>query len=273
MLAYRITEKPMPAVRQAVATRCFGKPIRRSIEQAARMGAAGVQLDIRHEVHARDLSGTGKRQFLHTLGQFNLSVAATFLPTRRAIYEKEHLDQRISAISAGMQFTRDLGADVLVVSAGPMPAEDSQEFQTLVEVLTELAAHGNHVGTTLCLRSGSTDPAVLRSLIEKIETGPLGVDFDPVASVQAGRSAIEDFTTLHQVVRHFRATDCVLAANNSYVEVAVGRGQIPWMELVVMLDEAKFSGWMTVERNDGGARTSDISAGLQFLKAQMPITG
>lgn len=261
----------MYSMKQAVATRCLGLPIRGAIAAAANLGASGVQLDVRHEVNSRDLSATGRRQLLHTIAQYNLKLASTFLPTRGALYDATNLDQRITAVRAAMQFTRELGAEVLVFSAGPIPDVKSPDYKTLAEVLTELARHGNHVGTTLCLRSGTSDPQVLRTLLNSIDTGPLGVDFDPSASIASGRSVQSDYSVLHQLTRHIRATDSTIGADNSSVEVAVGQGRVPWTELVVMLGEGKFAGWMTVERTEGLHKTDDIRSGLEFLKARLPV--
>ena len=140
----------------------------------------------------------------------------------------------------------------------------------MVEVLTELATIGNHIGTTLCLRSGTGEPDRLLDLLKGIDTGPLGIDFDPAATISAGREVSSDYSKLHSLVRHVRATDTAIAADNSSVEVPIGQGRVPWMELIVMLTEGKFSGWMTLERTTGPSKADDISSGLEHLKAQLP---
>lgn len=261
----------MFAIKQAVATRCLGLPIRRAVTAAAKMGAGGIQIDVRHELNARELSDTGRRQFLHSVSEHNLRVASTFLPTRSTLYDSTNLDQRVSAIRSAMEFTRQLGTNILTLSAGPMPEADSPEYTVLTEVLTELATHGNHVGTTLCLRSGSAKPEDLLNLLNGIETGPLGIDFDPAASIAAGRESQSDYSDLHKLVHHVRATDTANAADNSSIEVPIGQGRVPWMELIVMLGEGTFSGWMSVERITGSRKAEDIENGIEFLKNQVPL--
>lgn len=261
----------MFTLRRSVATRCLGQPVRKAIESAARMGADGVQLDVRYELNARELSETGRRQFLHKLSEFDLRLDSTFLPTRSALYDAANLDQRVSAVRAAMEFTRQLGAEKLLLSTGPIPATDTKERTTLIEVLTALAEHGNHVGTTLCLRSGSTTPEELESLLGQITTGPLALDFDPAASVASGRDPLSDYSDLHQLVQHVRGVDCALAADNSSVEVRLGQGRVPWMELVVMLQEGGFDGWVAVERTTGVVKADDISSGLNLLKSYLPV--
>jgi len=260
----------MFSVRRSIATRCLGMPLRKAIESAARMGADGIQLDVRFELNARELSDTGRRQFLHSLGQFNLQLGSTFLPTRSALYDKTNLDARISGVRGAMEFTRQLGADLLMLSAGPIPDEESDEYTTLVEVLNALAEHGNHVGTTLCLRSGSSSPDELTKLIDRITTGPLGIDFDPAAAMASGRDALGDYSTLHKRVRHVRGVDSALASENSHVEVGLGLGRVPWMELMVMLQEARYDGWVAVERTIGSTKSADIAGGLELLKSYLP---
>ncbi len=260
----------MFSLRLSVATRCLGLPIRKAIESAARMGAGGIQLDARYELNARELSDTGRRQFLHSLGQFNLQLDSTFLPTRGALYDKANLDARVSGVRGAMEFTRQLGADLLMLSAGPIPDEESDEYTTLVEVLTALAEHGNHVGTTLCLRSGSSSPEQLVKLINRITTGPLSIDFDPAAAVASGRDALGDYATVHKLIRHVRGVDSALASDNSNIEVGLGQGRVPWMELIVMLQEARYDGWVALGRTTGTRKSADIAAGLELLKSYLP---
>lgn len=235
------------------------------------MGARGVQIDVRTEVSAKELSDTGRRQFLHSLSQFNLKLASTWLPTRGAIYDARNLDQRVNAIRLAMQFAHQLGTDTLAIAPGPVPEAGAPERATLVEVLSELARHGNHVGTTLCLRSGGNDPTALKELLETIDDGPLGIDFDPAAAISAGRDPLEDYRGFHSLVRHVRATDSVIGPDNSTTEVPVGRGRVPWLELVVTLGEGRFAGWMTVERTSGDHRARDLAEGLEFLKPELPV--
>lgn len=235
------------------------------------MGADGVQLDVRYELNARELSDTGRRQFQHTLSQFNLQLGSTFLPTRSALYDKANLDARISGVRGAMEFTRQLGCDLLMLSPGPLPEQDSEERTTLVEVLTTLAEHGNHVGTTLCLRSGSSSPDELTNLISEITTGPLAIDFDPAATMAAGRDALEDYSALHKLIHHVRGVDTAIAADNSSIEMGLGQGRVPWMELVVMLQEGRYDGWVAVERTTGNAKADDIANGVELLQSYLPM--
>ena len=48
-------------------------------------------------------------------------------------------------------------------------------------------------------------------------------------------------------------------------EVAVGRGDVPWDELMALLSEGTFRGWMTVSRSSGDNRVDDMARAIRFL--------
>ena len=50
--------------RLAVASRCFIQPLTPSIQSAAELNVRGLQLDVRNELRASELSSTGRRDLL-----------------------------------------------------------------------------------------------------------------------------------------------------------------------------------------------------------------
>ncbi len=255
----------------AIATRCLEMPLRRTLPVVAGMGADGVQVDVRHELNARGLSATGRRQFVVSLDHHNLRLATTFFPIRSNLADLDRLDQRVSAIRDAMRFSHELGTETMVVNPGVWPVADSPDRSRLLEVLSELADHGNRVGTTLCLRSSGICPRELRSVLENVKSGPLGIDFDPAGSVVHSGDPLTDFAELHQLVRHVRATDTALAGDNTPVEVPPGQGRVPWLELLVSVAEARFRGWLTLERGFGTTRAADLQAALEYFRSQLPV--
>lgn len=257
----------MVPLRLALATRCLGLPLRDALRSAARAGASGVQFDVRDELRSEELTGTGCRQFLHALSELGLTVASTCFPTRRTLYAPEQIDGRVAAIRQAMDLTARLHSQVLTLRIGQLPADrESVDYKTLVEVLSDLARHGNHVGVTLAVAPGNEAAAAWRELLEAVKTGPVGLDFDPCVIVCAGRPVETVFRELHTLIVHLQARDGVRDLDGTGAEMAVGRGQVDWVELMALLHEAGYRGWITAVRNQGDDRPADVIDALTVLR-------
>ncbi|MGQ0635252.1 MAG: sugar phosphate isomerase/epimerase family protein [Planctomycetaceae bacterium] len=257
----------MARLQIAIATRYLNEPLRQALRSAAEMGAQGVQLDLRDELPAGELTETGRRQFRHHLNEMGLRVAAAHFPTRRTYFDEESLDARVAATRAAMDFAWDLGCTVLMVRWGKIPGDKaSKEYRTLVEVIGDLAAYGNRVGVTLAAAPMHDSAEAMRELIGAIQTGPAGVDFDPAGFVLAGQKPHEALQTLLPFVAHVQARDAIREIGGSGLEVPLGRGETDWGLLLPVLEEAGYRRWISVVRTQGDDKRGDIRRAVQFLK-------
>jgi len=259
-------------MRIAVATRCLHVSLRESIRQAAESGAQALQFDARDELPPTSLTETGRRQFLHQLSERGLRVGSLTFPTRRSYFDEERLDARVAATRAAMEFAWQLQSRVLTVRIGRIPADvESKDYLVLRDVLGDLARFGNHVGVTLSISPSGNSPQELMDLIQSVKTGPLGLDFDPAAFVSCGQNPVAAFRTVYTVVTHVQARDAVRDADGQGIEVALGRGEVDWIELLPLLDEISYPGWVTAIRTQGEDTGEDVLRGVKFL--QQVLTG
>jgi sugar phosphate isomerase/epimerase len=257
----------MHNLRLAVATRCLKLPLRESLRAAADCGAAGVQFDLRDELRPAELTDTGRRQLAHALGELGLKVASATFPTRRSFADQQELDARVAATRAAMEFAWSLRATTLSVRLGKLPSEkESPEYRLLHEVVSDLARHGNHVGVTLAVHPVHDAPDSLREFCGSVQSGFVGVDFDPAAFVIGGHKPADAFRQLHQSIVHFTARDSIRDAGGGGLEVPLGRGEIEWVELLPLLDEIAYPGWVTVARTQGADQRGDVARGVEYLK-------
>ena len=91
----------MPPLCIALATTCLNLSLRESLRAAASLAAGAVQFDARDEIRAGELTETGRRQLLHALDELGLKISSLSFPTRRAFYDEEQLDARVSAVKPG----------------------------------------------------------------------------------------------------------------------------------------------------------------------------
>lgn len=256
----------MHNLRIALATRCLNLPLRQSLRAAGEYGAAGVQFDVRDELRAVELTETGRRQLLHGLDEIGLKVASVTFPTRRGFTDETELEARIAATRSAMEFAWQLRATVLTLRLGRIPTEkESKEYRLLHDVVSDLARHGNQVGVTLAVTPMHDSPESLKDFVGSISTGLVGVDFDPAAFLLGGQKPEAAFRELHQSIVHFTARDAVRDIDGGGVEVPVGRGEVEWIELLPLLAEIAYSGWVTVVRNQGGDKRGDVARAVQYL--------
>jgi sugar phosphate isomerase/epimerase len=257
----------MLRLRLAVATARFSPDLREAVRIAAETGASGLQFDARNQLKPTDLSETGRRQLLHALGERELSVASLSFPLRKTLYDQEQLDARIAAIRQAMQFAWDLKCRVLTCRIGRLPEDSSSsEGSRLREVLADLAAHGNRIGVTLSITPSGDDAAALTALVNGVDTGPLGLDFDAAERIMSRRKPAQSLRDVHGLVTHMTVRDAVRDADGGGREVPVGRGECDWPELLAVIDEMNYTGWLTVERTAGDDPIGDASRAVQYLQ-------
>ena len=80
-------------------------------------------------------------------------------------------------------------------------------------------------------------------------------------------SDLDAFRTLHTHIVHVQARDGVRSLDGMTAETAVGEGMVDWTELLALLFEAGYRGWVTAVRNQGSDRGGDVERAIQYLKA------
>jgi sugar phosphate isomerase/epimerase len=257
----------MPPLNIAVATRCLNLPLKEALRAAASLGARGVQFDAREELRPGDLTDTGRRQLLHGMDELGLSIASLAFPARRSFYDEEQLDGRVAAVKRVMEHAWQLRARVVTARVGKIPADkESKDYRILFDVLSDIARHGNQVGSTLAITPTHDSPEALADLVAAVKSGPLGIDFDPAVVVMSGHRPAEAIRALHSWVIHVTARDAIRDVDAGGVETALGRGEVEWVEFLPLLDEIEYSGWVTVNRTQGEDRSGDVARGVQYLK-------
>jgi sugar phosphate isomerase/epimerase len=255
--------KPLPL---AIATRCLGRPLKLAVELAAQIGAGGVQLDVRNELKPDELSATGRRELLHRLEEMRLSMASFDFPLRRGLFDPDRLDARMAALKLAMDFASLMRCRVITARLGLLPNHDGRKEVPLA-VLNDLAAHGNHVGVTLAVGPSGESAAPLLEVLRQVSAGPIGINFDPVPVVSAGRSPVDAVSEWGQYLSHVMVRDATRLGDGTATEVPVGRGEVAWQELLAVLRDLDYRGWFCVDRTQGDDRPGDAARAIQYIRS------
>ncbi len=243
-------------------------PFKKALHTAAELGAQGVEIDARDDLKPHELSQTGLRQLRKTLDDRNLRVCAVGFPTRRGYNVLEDLDRRFVATKHAMQFAYDLGASVLIIQVGRIPQESSgDEWNLLVQVLTDLGRFGQRVGAMLAAETGAEDTASLHRLLDALPIGSLGINLDPGNLIVNGFSPSELAKELGSNVLHVHAKDGVRdLAQGRGLETQLGRGAVDFPELLAILEEHEYRGYFTIERRHAQDPILEVGQAVQYLR-------
>jgi sugar phosphate isomerase/epimerase len=258
----------MNRLKLGVRLESFGLPLRRALQEAERLGVGGVQVDAAGDLSPKVLSQTGRREFRHLLRAHNLELTALGCPLRHGLDVAQDQEARIDHVRKVLGLSFDLGPRIAIVQAGLVPEDpDGPGARLLTEALLALGQHGDRTGTVLALDTGLESGTVLRQFLDRFDTGGLGVNLDPSNLLINRFDPYESTRALQGRISHAHAKDARQAgANRAAQEVPLGHGDIDWMRFLSVLEEVEYRGWLTIERESGDNRPTDIANGVAFLR-------
>ena len=260
----------MDTSRISVPAAMLATDLRRAIRMARDLGARGVELDARHSLDAAAMSRTGLRQIRKLLGDEGVVVSAIAFRTRGGYADTDRLEGRIAATKDALRLAHDLGAGLVLNHVGEIPADSSgPQWQLLVDVLTDLAQFGEHVGATLCAEAGRAAPADLARLLAALPDGGLACDLVTGALVVHGHDPVAAIESLGSHVASVHATDAIAGpfAGRGRA-VVLGTGQVDLPGVLAALEQRGYRGWIGVEpvdERDARAELADAIAHLAVV--------
>ncbi len=258
----------MKPLRIGIVVESTGLAVRQALVAAARMGAQGVQVDAVREIAPDNLGDTGRREFRNLLRSFDLELAALNVPVRRGLDVGDDLQQRIERVRKSMQLAFDLGARRVVVACPKIPDDPAAPRAHLMrESLAALAAHGDRIGCVVALEVGFDPATKVKEYLAGFDTGSLKVTYDPANFLLHGHDPLANLMPLAGLIAHVHARDARSAGlSRGLQEVPVGAGDIDWMAFTATLQVLEFDGFLTVEREQGEDKLTDVTNGVKFLK-------
>ncbi|MFQ5731599.1 MAG: sugar phosphate isomerase/epimerase family protein [Planctomycetaceae bacterium] len=257
--------------RIAVAADSIKLPLRKVIPLAPEMDADGLQLVLGSDVNVAEMTESARRQLLRELGERGLRIAALFVPVDRGLAEFAGLDARLDRIKQGMMLSFQLKAAATTFRIGRIPGETaSDEYETLVAVLNDLARYANHVGALPAMTIFGDAAEDVARLVGRIVEGPIGISLDPSLVAVSGHSPVDAFRTLFPSVNEIVVRDAVRDMDGTVHEVPVGRGEVPWDEFLSQTSEAEFNGWFVVKRTQGDDKAGDMARAIRFVRNVRP---
>ena len=256
----------MLQLKKALNLESLRQPLKSAIATAATLGADAIEINGRTQLRPAEMSRTAVRHFQKTLADFNLKVASIHFPTRRGYAVTESLEQRIDATKAAMTMAYELGCNVVVNQIGRIPEPETEDWNTLIQALSDIGNHGNRCGAKLAAQTGIDGGEPLKNLIARLPIGSLQVDFDPASLMFHNHIVGDTMKLLAEHVSHVRTRDAVEdLSQGKRIEVQLGRGSVDWAQLLGLLEEKNYSGYLTVQRDAESDAVQQCSESLEYL--------
>lgn len=237
-------------------------PLRSALTEVSRLGVRGVQVDAVGELAPSVLSQTGRRAFCSLLRGYNLELTALGCPLRSNLDIGVDQQQRLEHIREVMGLSVALGPGITIVQPGAIPDQsDSRRGQILRDSLLAVGRYGDDIGARVALETGLNSGTDLIELLQSLDTGSLGVNFSPANMLEHGMDPYQSASVLKGRIFHSQVRD-----GRAAKEVPLGKGDIDWNRYLGVLQEMEYCGWLTIARESGENRISDIAEGLAFLR-------
>jgi sugar phosphate isomerase/epimerase len=290
----------------AIPAQILDDDARAAAVKARQLGIDGLEFPAyTPRMRLPDLSATGRREFRHVLSAQQRQLAAVRVDCGpKGLGPGADVDRVLNGIDKALDVARGLGATVLTLEVGPLPeppreakpkpkvtpdmagliilpapaAQAAAEpapapvkvdpaFVAQVDAaLVELGRRADRYGLPIAFHSDLASFAAIERALRSSACPWFGVDLDPATALRDEWPLDEILSRLGSLVRHVRARDAVKGASHRTRPAAVGQGDVNWRELLTLLDEAGYHGWITLDPTDLPDRLAAARAGVEHLR-------
>ncbi len=246
-----------------------------------RLGVNVVQIACGDPVHASWEEGEGMPEAARAAG-FQMTGAMLGFPgedytTPQTIKDTGGFGdpatraQRLETLKWGLQRTRALGLDKLMLHAGFLPEPDDPGRAPFLDTLGTAAALAGEHGVTLCFETGQETADLLRRTLDDLKCDNVGVNFDPANMLLYNMGdPIRAVEILGPDIRSVHCKDAIVprVAGEWGEEVPLGEGQVNMRRFVETLKRVGYSGPLVIEREVGDQqqRVADCAHGIRVLQ-------
>jgi sugar phosphate isomerase/epimerase len=294
--------------RLAILASCIGGDLHEIPRAARQLGFAGMLLDVwSTRLSLPELSASGRRDLRRIMaGQDQQMVGLTMELGAKGLGLGADVDLQIARLDRAMEAAAGLQAPLVCVDLGalpparrvfkprpsikpqdagliiiptadeppPAPAPPQPVDPALVSqennALVEIGARADRYAVMLAFSASLASFAALSEALAGARCPWFGVDLDPVAILRDEWDRDAIFSAAGPLIRHVRARDAVVSPEKRTKPAVIGRGDTKWSQLLALLDEAGYSGFLTLDTLELPDRLAAAAAGGKYLRDIAP---
>lgn len=268
----------------------FRTDIPTAVKKAAACGAQGIQVyATRGAMSPDELVGSKRKEFLDLVKSNGLVISALCGDLGGGGFIHKDLNrERVDYSKKILDMAKELETDVVTTHIGVVPSDPNHDrYKIMQEACRELAEYADSIDAHFAVETGPETSAVLKGFLDSLESRGVGVNLDPANLVMVtGDDPVGAVHNLKDYIVHTHAKDGkqifykdpeivygikkdVIVTEDSFIEVPLGEGSVPFPAYLKALEDIGFNGFLTIEREVGDNPEKDIRAAVEFLKRTM----
>ena len=266
----------------------FRKPIPEAVEEAAKLGAKGLQVyATRTRLAHEDMTPAQRRDFLRMVKDHGLVFSALCGDLGKGFGNPDLNPALVEESKRILDIALEMETNIVTTHIGVVPQDSANPRYKIMQVACgELAAYADSVGAHFAIETGPEPAKTLRGFLDSLNSRGVAVNLDPanltmvcrddaVAAVHTLKDYIvhthaKDGRQLHdcdpEIVYGIKPRDPSCVTDESFIELPLGEGDVPFPAYLKALDEVGYRGFLTIEREVGENPAKDIATAVDFLK-------
>lgn len=247
----------------------FQLPFKESAALASKMGVDGLQPFVtKGELAPENLSKQDRNDILGFVKSLNLEFSALCADFGMNFKTCDN-DEEIKRTMSMMDLAIDLDTHIITTHIGKVPSDENDpEFEYMVKSIEKLGKYGDEIGVCFATETGPEMSELLKKVLDKADTKSAKVNLDPANLFMcAGENPVHSVRVLNNYIIHTHAKDGQMLPDGTYKEYRLGDGGVPFFEYVSALKSVGYDGYLTIEREAGENRMTDIEHAVNYLKS------
>ena len=265
----------------------FRTDIPTSVKKAAEVGAQGIQVYATSgEMAPENLSKEKRREFLDLVKSNGLIISALCGDLGGGGFtHPEKNPEKIEKSKRILDLAKELETNVVTTHIGVVPEDKNHDrYKIMQEACHELAEYADSIDAHFAIETGPETSATLKGFLDSLESTGVGVNLDPANFVMVtGDDPVKAVHNLKKYIVHTHAKDGkqlfykdpeiiygmkpdVIVTGDSFIEVPLGEGSVPFKEYLEALCDIGYNGFLTIEREVGDNPEKDIRTAVKFLE-------
>ena len=258
-----------------------------SVKKAAEVGAQGIQVYATSgEMAPENLSKEKRREFLDLVKSNGLIISALCGDLGGGGFtHPEKNPEKIEKSKRILDLAKELETNVVTTHIGVVPEDKNHDrYKIMQEACHELAEYADSIDAHFAIETGPETSATLKGFLDSLESTGVGVNLDPANLVMVtGDDPVKAVHNLKKYIVHTHAKDGkqlfykdpeiiygmkpdVIVTGDSFIEVPLGEGSVPFKEYLEALCDIGYNGFLTIEREVGDNPEKDIRTAVKFLE-------